>query len=478
MEWNEKIIGRYYEKRLLQQYYDSDKSELVALYGRRRVGKTYLIRCTFKDEFDFYFTGIYQGTKKTQLTEFSKILGLKRPPKDWFSAFDLLKEHLLSLNKEKVTVFLDELPWMDTPKSDFIQAFSLFWNMWPMGKSLLKLYVCGSSTSWMLDNFIGDKGGLYGRTKRSIYLKPFTLSETEQYLNTIKRLNINRRQVLDIYMMMGGIPYYLDMLDPSFTISHNVDILFFSQNAPLRTEYEFLFRSLYKNGVKYRKVVEIISKKLKGLSRDEIVSELGEDGGSITKILKDLESCDFIRSYTAFGKKKKEVLYQLTDLFSLFYLRFVKNSNTQDENYWSNLPEGQKHTWEGYAFEQVCLHHIREIKGKLGISGILSNVYSWSVKPFTDENGINWDGGQIDLLIDRQDDVINLCEIKYSSNEYNITKEYEKHIRERTSLFRQVSKTRKSLNITFISTYGIKHGVNSSIVQSEITMDDLFKSID
>ena len=165
-------------------------------------------------------------------------------------------------------------------------------------------------------------------------------------------------------------------------------------------------------------------------------------------------------------------------MFSLFYLRFVKNSNTQDENYWSNLPEGQKHTWEGYAFEQVCLHHIREIKGKLGISGILSNVYSWSVKPFTDENGINWDGGQIDLLIDRQDDVINLCEIKYSSNEYKITKEYEKHIRERTSLFRQVSKTRKSLNITFISTYGIKHGVNSSIVQSEITMDDLFKSID
>lgn len=475
MKWYERIIGRDYEKRLLNLYYESDQSELVALYGRRRVGKTYLIRCNFKDKFDFYFTGIYEGKKKTQLIEFSRVLGLDKVPKDWFEAFSFLKDHLLSLNKDKVVVFLDELPWMDTPKSDFIQAFSLFWNMWPMGKTLLKLYVCGSSTSWMLEHFIGDKGGLYGRTKRSIYLKPFTLAETEHYLKDIKKFCINRRQVLEIYMTMGGIPYYLDMLDPSITLSRNIDLLFFSQNAPLRTEYDFLFRSLFKKGGQYKKVVEIVSKKLKGLTRGEIVSEIGTDGGSVTKILKDLESCDFIRSYTAFGKTKTEVLYQLTDLFSLFYLRFVKNSSSQDESYWSNLQDELKHSWEGYAFEQVCLHHIKEIKGKLGISGVLSNVYSWSSKPFIDNDGTSWDGGQIDLLIDRKDDVINVCEIKFSSDEYIITKDYEKQIRERLSLFKKVTKTRKSLNTTFITIYGVKPSIHSGIVQSEITMDDLFK---
>ena len=478
MEWYNKILGRETEKKLLQRYQDSEKSELVALYGRRRVGKTYLVRCTFRDEFDFSYTGMYKASKSIQIRRFSKQLGAKVSPSDWFEAFDMLRDYLLSKNKEKVTVFLDELPWMDTKNSNFLEAFSMFWNTWPMGNTLLKLYVCGSSTTWMLNKFIGDKGGLYGRTSRSIYLRPFTLLETEQYLTEVKNITLTHRQILDIYMIMGGIPYYLDMLDSDLSIEQNIDALFFSPNAPLRTEYDFLFRSLFSKSDRYRKVVEILSQKLKGMTRKEILAYLKNDGGSLSKVLDDLIACDFIRSYSAIGKKSKGCIYQLTDLFCLFHIRFVTNEREQDEHYWTNIPEGKKNAWSGYAFEQVCLHHIPQIKAKLGISGVFSNVYSWNARPFTDSDGISWDGGQIDLLIDRRDDVINICEIKYSSEQYVITKEYERHLIDRTALFRYLTHTKKSLVNTFITTYGLKKNIHSTAIQKEVTMDDLFRNPD
>ena len=475
MEWYDKIVGREAERKLLQRYQESEKSELVALYGRRRVGKTYLIRCTFRDEFDFSFTGMYETSKSLQLRRFAKQLGVDETPKDWFEAFDLLRDHLIALKKKTVTVFLDELPWMDTRNSHFLEAFSMFWNTWPMGTSLLKLYVCGSSTSWMLNKFIGDKGGLYGRTSRTIYLRPFTLRETGQYLTAVKNFTLTHRQILDIYMIMGGIPYYLDMLDPELSVNRNIDELFFASNAPLRAEYEFLFRSLFSNSDRYRKVVEILSKKLKGMTRKEILETLKSDGGSLSKVLEDLSACDFIRSYSAIGKKNKSCIYQLTDLFCLFHIRFVTHEREQDEHYWTNLPEGMKNAWSGYAFEQVCLHHIPQIKNKLGISGVFSNVFSWNSGPFTDDDGTKWNGGQIDLLIDRRDDVINICEIKYSSEQYVITKDYEHHMMDRISLFRHCTHTRKSLVNTFITTYGVKKNIHSTSIQKEVTMDDLFK---
>lgn len=475
MEWYDKIVGREAERKLLQRYQESEKSELVAIYGRRRVGKTYLIRCTFRDEFDFSFTGMYETSKSLQLRRFAKQLGVDETPKDWFEAFDLLRDHLIALKKKTVTVFLDELPWMDTRNSHFLEAFSMFWNTWPMGTSLLKLYVCGSSTSWMLNKFIGDKGGLYGRTSRTIYLRPFTLRETGQYLTTVKNFTLTHRQILDIYMIMGGIPYYLDMLDPELSVNRNIDELFFASNAPLRAEYEFLFRSLFSNSDRYRKVVEILSQKLKGMTRKEILETLKSDGGSLSKVLEDLSACDFIRSYSAIGKKNKSCIYQLTDLFCLFHIRFVTHEREQDEHYWTNLPEGMKNAWSGYAFEQVCLHHIPQIKNKLGISGVFSNVFSWNSGPFTDDDGTKWNGGQIDLLIDRRDDVINICEIKYSSEQYVITKDYEHHMMDRISLFRHCTHTRKSLVNTFITTYGVKKNIHSTSIQKEVTMDDLFK---
>ncbi len=477
----DKLIGRKAEQKQVLECLESNKSELVSVYGRRRVGKTYLIKQTFNEEFDFWFTGIYEATRIQHLTQFQKALyeknGLKIPKiKDWFEAFDALKNYLLSLNKEKVVVFLDELPWMDTAKGNFLSAFSYFWNMWPSNKTLLKLYVCGSATTWMINKFVGDKGGLYGRVTCSIYLAPFNLGETEEFLREIKQIELNRHQILEVYMILGGIPYYLDMLRKDLPLSKNIDNLFFKENANLKTEYEFLFRSLFKNSKSYKKVVETLSTKLKGLTREEIIEATKiKDGGTLSEILTNLCMCDFIREYNAIGKEQRNSLFQLTDLFSLFYLNFVEKGNSQDENYWSNIAfSGEKNAWAGYSFEQVCFHHIKQIKTKLSILGVLSNIYSWSSKAFVDSDGTKWAGGQIDLLIDRKDEVINICEIKYASDKYEITDAYEKKLRERASLFKKITNTKKALQHTFITTYGIKQNIHSGLVQSEITMDDLF----
>ena len=269
-------------------------------------------------------------------------------------------------------------------------------------------------------------------------------------------------------MIIGGILYYLDMLDKDLPLSKNIDKLFFKENAALKTEYEFLFSSLFKDSKNYRKVIEALAMKMKGLTREEIIKATKiKDGGTLTEILRNLILCDFIREYNAIGKKERESLFQLSDLFVLFFLQFVKEGNSQDENYWSNISlSNEKNSWSGYAFEQVCLHHIKEIKAKLGISGVLSNIYSWNSKPFVDADGNKWKGGQIDLLIDRKDDAINLCEIKYASDKYEIKAQYEEHLRERASLFKKVTGTKKSLLHTFITTYGVKQNMHSGIVQS------------
>ncbi len=464
------IIGRKAEKEILRQRMESGIPELIAIYGRRRVGKTFLVRQFFDDKFSFYSTGIYQGTKKEQLGEFRRQLELHsgrkwKAAKDWFDAFAQLREYLGALEGNgPIVVFLDELPWMDTPKSRFIKAFEYFWNSWGATNKRLKLIVCGSATTWMRENVLSDKGGLYNRTTRSMYLAPFTLHETEQYLLS-RKINWNRCQIAECYMVLGGTPLYLQMLEPDLSFTQNVDNLFFIQNAPLAREYDFLFRSLFKEATAHRQVIEALASKAVGMTRQEITAAAKvEDGGTLTKVLRNLCDCDFIRQYTAFGKNERGTIYQLTDLFTLFHLRYVKGYRGQDDNHWQNMIDSpSRRAWSGYSFEQLCLHHIRQIKRKLGISGVQSDVCAWK--------GL---GGQIDLVIDRRDQTINLCEMKFSKNEFEITKQYDEHMRERAEGFRAETKTRKALHLTFVTTYGVKRNMYSGNIQSEVVLDDLF----
>ncbi|MBR6491522.1 MAG: AAA family ATPase [Bacteroidales bacterium] len=476
---NKQLIGREEEIRQLDDICSSGKAEFVAVYGRRRIGKTFLVDSYFRMEYDFFMAGMYEASNQEQLANFAHQLSLyskkiQPAPSNWMEAFFHLQEYLQGLGeKGRVVVFIDELPWFDSPRSRFLKAFELFWNGWASKQDNLKLVVCGSSTSWMTNKLIGNRGGLHNRVTRQIRLRPFNLHETELFLRS-KGFDLPRKQIVETYMVMGGTPFYLDMMRRSQSVAQNIDTLFFAENAPLRDEFGFLFKSLFNDSGLYKTVVETLAAKAKGLTRQEIIDASGlADNGYLSEMLENLKRCDFIRSYHAYGKKERDALYQLTDLYSLFYLRFVKDYSGRDEHRWSHSLDASA-AWQGYAFEQVCLHHIPQIKKKLGISGIQTDVSSWFARPYTDNDGTAWQGGQIDLLIDRKDGVINLCEMKFSDKEYVITKDYDKNMCDRMATFRHHSKTRKALHQTMVTTFGVAHNAYWNNIQSEVMMDDLF----
>lgn len=474
MEYKKAIVGRKHEQEILAKCMDSEKAEFVAVYGRRRIGKTYLVKQYFSENFDFYATGVYKISRSDQLKlwqeQLRKYSGEKQTkPKDWFEAFGQLQEYLETLGeKEKIVLFIDELPWLDTPKSGFIRALELFWNSWAAERKGLKLIVCGSATTWMTNKLLGDKGGLHNRVTRPIRLAPFTLKETEEYLQSIQ-IGWERKEVLDAYMILGGTPFYLSLLRPELSLWQNVDELFYSQDAVLKTEYGFLFNSLFNEATMYRRVVETLTTKLKGMTRSELVEQLKiTDNGKLTEVLDNLVKCDFLRRYQAFGKKGRDMLYQLSDMYTLFYLRFVKNYNGMNEHAWSNMEEGRRNVWADYAFEQVCILHINQIRQALGISGIASDVCSWSYRS-------KEQSAQIDLIIDRSDKAIDLCEMKYSDHPYELKKDYVEWLRERRDLFMEVTGTDKTLRLTMIASSGIKQNIYSSSLQGRLSLSDLFK---
>ena len=472
----DKIVGRKKEIALLHNVLASGEPEFVAVYGRRRVGKTFLIKEFFNNKFTFYFSGSENATMKTQLENFQiafqNYFKMTIPTlKSWTTAFEMLRKEIARSRKRgRKVIFIDEMPWIASKGSNFIQAFEYWWNTYASSNPDILLIVCGSSTSWILDKIIKNRGGLHNRVTRQISLQPFSLQECEDFA-VKQKLLLDRNQILDYYMILGGVPYYWKHLDKSNGLPQNVDNMFFTDVSTLKDEFTKIFTSLFKHSEKYIKLVIALGEIRKGLTRDEIVdwSNLA-DGGSITRMLEELEQCGFIRSYYAFGKKQRDKIFQLIDLFSLFYLNFIHNKNNNDEHFWTNNFRTATHNnWRGYAFEQVCLLHIPQIKSKLGISGVSTNYSAWRS---VDENAKNTT--QIDLVIDRNDAIINLCEMKYSKDEYTITKEYNELLRKRYAIFTNETKTRKTVHTTMITTYGVKHNTYLGNIQSEVNLDDLF----
>lgn len=474
MDYKQSIIGRQHEQEILYKYANSPKAEFIAVYGRRRIGKTFLVKQFFDDKFDFYITGVYNISRHEQLKRWKEQLvkysGINMPrPKDWFDAFNQLQAYLETIiKKERVIIFIDELPWLDTPKSGFIRALDLFWNGWASSQKSLKLVVCGSATTWMTNKLLGDKGGLHNRVTRPIRLAPFNLKETEEYLLN-NEIEWERKDVLEAYMVFGGVPFYLSLLRPDLTLWQNIDDLFFGQDAILRNEYGFLFSSLFKEAVVYRRIVDILANRLKGMTRKELIQQLKViDNGKITEALDNLVNCDFLRRYQAFGKKNREMIYQLSDMYTLFYLRFVKNYYGMNEHAWSNMEEGRRNAWAGYAFEQVCVLHVNQLRRALGIAGIASDVCSWI---YRDKD----QSAQIDLIIDRADKAIDLCEMKYSNHPFELKKDYVEWMRKRRDMFREVTGTEKTLRLTLIASSGVKQNKYSSSLQGKLTADDMFQ---
>lgn len=478
-----KIIGREREVKQLMDIYDKNKPELVAIYGRRRVGKTYLVNNVFKNKFTFKHTALSsineETSKNTTMEEqlYSFFVSLrkygcneKKKPKNWFEAFYYLECLLEQKGDDRQVVFFDELPWLDTPKSNFIKAFESFWNGWANSRNIIVI-ICGSANSWIVNNMINNYGGLYNRVTKQIKLNPFSLGECEEFYKE-NDINFSRYDIVQSYMILGGIPYYMDNMQKGLSLVQNINELFFSKTGVLKNEYRKLFASAFKNPEYISTIVKILSKKKIGLSREEILEGIGEKHQSekFNSALNALIESDFVIKYRPLKETKKDLYYKLIDPFCLFYLQFVDNSSSLDNKFFIESNESQKIvSWRGIAFENVCFNHIDQIKRALKVEGVRSNNY-----PFVQQNTDEHSGSQIDLVIDRNDGVTNLCEMKYYGSEYVLNKEeYIKSINKQEILKKYIS-PKNSIFTVLITTYGLKNNNYSHYYQNVLTFDDLF----
>lgn len=477
------MIGREEEIREMNERYDSGRPEFIAVYGRRRVGKTYLIDEALKDRITFRHSGLspvdeqnHKNGLKEQLRHFYlslQLQGMKKSkcPTSWLEAFFMLERHLQSIDDgSRQVVFLDELPWMDTPRSGFITALEAFWNGWAYHRDNMMLVVCGSATSWMTDKLINNYGGLYGRLTSRMKLSPFTLNECERFFQS-KDITLSRYDIAQGYMVVGGIPYYLDYMRKGLSLAQNIDRMFFAEGAKLRDEYDRLFASVFSNPEQMKSIVQLLGTRHSGFTRQEILAKTGlDDGGAVTKLLKALEVSDFIKSYVPFGNGKRDLHYKLTDPFCLFHLKFVQGQTEIDPDFWMhNVASPSVSAWRGIAFEELCFSHIGQIKKALDILGVSSRQSAFVVKGDGETEGM-----QIDLLIDRKDNVLNLCEMKFVGSEFEVDNDYDKKLRHRLQWMLDHINRKQSLQMTLVTTFGLKYGYHSGMFQQVVTLDHLF----
>ena len=477
------LVGRKSEIKHFETIMKSREAEFVVVYGRRRVGKTFLVNSFFHDDYAFKLTGLAKKSKREQLANFTVSLnrygnGKKfTKPRTWYEAFEKLRELLemkrpgsrLKKATSKRVVFIDELPWLDSRGSNLISALEHFWNDWAVTQKDLVLVVCGSATSWITRKILKNKGGLHNRVTQKMFIRPFTLAECKEYILR-QGIEMEDKEIAECYMIMGGIPFYLKNLRRGASLSQNVDEMFFAERGRLDDEFDALYSSLFEKSENYIKVVEALSMKNKGLTREEILEATKlEVNGHFSKVLKDLIDCDFIRYYKGFGSKTRMGLYQLIDPFTLFYFKFIKKYGHSDKPFWQYQIGTRRHdTWAGLAFELLCLNHHRQIEKSLGISGIITQVYSWVAPADAAEKA------QIDLIIQRADKVVNVCEMKYYDGVYTMKpKDYDDMVR-RVRVFRDSRKIRAAIHPVLVTTVGLAHNKYSSVYQNVITMSELF----
>ena len=473
------MVGRQQELAVLDKAFQSKEAELVAVFGRRRVGKTFLVRAAYADKIGFEITGIQHGTVREQLQHFTDRLNYHaRPmlpfsaPVNWQQAFQMLVLYLEThFKNKKAVVFLDEFPWLAARKSEFLRAFGLFWNSWASQNNVV-IVICGSAASWMITNVVRDKGGLHNRITRRIHLLPFNLYETELFLKS-RGVRLDRYQLIQIYMAMGGIPHYLKEVEVGKTATQNIDQICFSPQGLLHEEFLQLYPALFDHAEHHIRMVRALAGTWQGLTRAEILKETGfSDGGSSSNILEELVNSGFVAAYYAFGKKKKELRYRLTDEFSLFYLQFIENKRSEGAGTWQQLAQTQSwKSWSGYAYESICLKHVPAIKKALGIAGIYSEASAFYLKKSVLGRGI-----QVDLLLDRNDQAINLFEIKFYQAPFAVTKEQADTFRLKTAIFKAETHTTKQVFFTLLTTFPLVSNEHSlGTVDVALDMDCLFE---
>jgi uncharacterized protein len=477
----EDIIGREAERNIIDAMLNSNKAELMAVFGRRRVGKTYLIKTYLQKHITFEYVGIKNISSKIQKKRFVKKLcedlndGIQLAvPSDWFEIFDLVELLLKKkLRRKKVVVFLDEFPWIQTIKSNFLPAFENFWNKWASLQNNLAIVICGSSASWMINNIVRNKDGLHNRLTQKIALQPFSLYETELFLKK-RKISLNQYQITQVYMALGGIPKYLSHIKPGLSAAQIIDEACFTKAGWMYDEFTELFYSLFEKPERYIKIIRTLASKPMGLNRTQLIKACKlPTGGSATDFLDELSSSGFITSYLPMGNQLKDGIYKLTDEFSLFYLKFMETNRTGVNGTWCLLSNTASwKSWSGIAFERICLKHTEAIKQALSIAGIYSETSIWKSKK------TNTGGAQIDLVINRKDNCINLCEIKFYENDFSIDKKYAIQLENKKVIFKEETKTNKQLFTTLITTKPFTHNINSiGLVDNVISLDKLFAKI-
>ena len=473
----EKLIGRQYECQELQRALNSSRSEFIILYGRRRVGKTFLIRNFFNDTYSFHYIGSHRQSQSAQLQNFRETLAAysgnsEIPPiDDWHTAFLLLEKYLEQCPDKRKVIFFDEIPWMDTQGSGFTSELEYFWANWVQNRDDVVFIACGSATTWMKDKLEDNQGGLHNRITHRIYLRPFYLNECKAYLDE-HGFDWNEYQIIQCYMIFGGVPYYLSLLQPELSLPENVDNLIFRIGGELSNEFNELYNALFNKADRYIAVVKLLSSKRQGFTRNEIELSTGFSGGGLSKILDNLERCDFIVSYAQFGNKNKLSLFKLSDFYTIFYFRYVDGNRTRDTHFWQhNFTSRSVEAWEGFSFEEVCLRHLPQIKRGLGISGMATESSAWRFVPSKDDDR---KGAQIDLVIKRADKIIHLVEMKFCETLFTVTKDYEQRLQERKQLFMEITGTTRGVVITFVSPKGLSRGIHSGTVHSQLTAKELF----
>ena len=482
------ITGRIREKNILKQFLTSSKAEFMALYGRRRIGKTYLIKNFFSQESCVFFhtAGIQGGRIAEQLEQFSKQIGATfyggasiASCRRWLDSFEELTKAINQIpSGKKIVIFFDEFPWMATRRSGLVQALDYYWNRYWVHVNRIKLIICGSSASWIIEKIINDKGGLYNRVTRTMQLDSFTLSETQALLNYMK-IKLSPRQILDLYMVLGGVPHYLALIRKGLSAYQCLDELCFQKDGPLVNEFDRLFASLFNESKLYADLVKIIAKYRYGIGQAQLINEstLSSDGGRVVHRLKELEDSGFILSFIPYGHSDKGIYYRIVDEFILFYLYWIKPNLTtirkhdRTPGYW--LAKSQSPSWKswaGYAFEAICYKHLVQIRKALSIDAG-ATVGSWRYAPRINKES----GAQIDLLFDRSDDTITISEIKYNEKPFVIDKAYAAILRNKIEVFRKITKTQKQIFLAFITISGLKPTVYSEdMITQVLTLTDLF----
>lgn len=476
------IVGRDRERKTLAEVLASDKPELVAVYGRRRVGKTFLVRQVYDQDIVFELVGSHDESRATQLRAFAaalrRAIGSPAPlaaPDDWPHAFEVLTEYLAPLlrkSRRKRVVFFDELPWLATPRSGFLAAFEHFWNAWASTQPRLAVVICGSAASWMLRNVIQQRGGLHNRVTRRVRLDPFSLREAEQLL-AAAGVHLGRYQTLQLYMALGGVPHYLAQVERGQSAAQAIDRLCFDRGAPLRDEYRTLYGALFTKPERHEAVIRALASRRRGLTRFELLEAAGMDtGGAATKVIDELIESGFVMTAPQMGHAKRDMIYRLADPYSLFYLRFIEGHRGAGEGAWLKKHRSPAYrAWCGLTFEAICLTHVHGILRALGIHGVETEVSAWH--HVAHEPGER--GAQIDLVIDRADQTINLCEMKFAEAEYTIDEAYAAELREKRATFERVTRTKKAILLTLVTTYGVRENAHAqSLGVSSVTMDALF----